>query len=59
MTKQEILEKVNEVLTNFLEQEIGNKITQYNMQGLANIIGAAIESIPNVDTSVKPAKDRK
>lgn len=29
---------VNKVLTEFTNQEMGNRITQFNMQGLANIL---------------------
>jgi hypothetical protein len=29
---------VNKVLSEFTTQELGNKVTQFNMQGLANIL---------------------
>lgn len=35
---EEILQKVMEVLNAFMQQELGNKITQFNMQGLSQLI---------------------
>jgi len=37
---------VNKVLTEFTNQEMGNRITQFNMQGLANILIGVIAN-PN------------
>jgi hypothetical protein len=59
MTKQEVIEKINEVLTNFLEQEAGNKISQYNMQGLLTTMMAAVESIPDVGKEVVKSEKKK
>lgn len=33
---------VNKVLSEFTTQEMGNKVTQFNMQGLANILVGVI-----------------
>ena len=35
---EEILQKVMEVLNAFMQQELGNKITQFNIQGLSQLI---------------------
>jgi hypothetical protein len=32
-------EMIMECLNSFMQQEIGNKVTQFNMQGLAQVIG--------------------
>ena len=37
---------VNKILTEFTNQEMGNKVTQFNMQGMANILVAMINN-PN------------
>ncbi len=33
---------INKVMTEFTNQEMGNRITQFNMQGLANILVGVI-----------------
>jgi hypothetical protein len=42
---------VNHVLTEFTNQELGNRISQFNMQGLANIL---VGVIANPDSLKKP-----
>jgi hypothetical protein len=38
-----IREKISIVLSDFAEQEMGNRITKYNIQGLANILAGVFQ----------------
>ena len=36
--KENLVGKINEILGTFTKQELGNKITQFNMTGLAHVL---------------------
>lgn len=38
-----IRERISMVLSDFAEQEMGNRITKYNIQGLANILAGVFQ----------------
>jgi hypothetical protein len=44
MDKEQIKKNVSIILKEFLKQEIGNKITSFNIQGLTNIIINTIDN---------------
>lgn len=42
---EKIKEKISEVLNTFVSQEVGNKITQFNMQGLVMILFTELDKM--------------
>jgi len=52
-----VIEKLQEVFMNFLDQEAGNRVSQYNMQGFLNIVTLAVSSIGEPGQSVEPDED--
>jgi len=44
MDKEEIKKNVQLILNEFIKQEIGNKITSFNMQGLTSTIMNVIDN---------------
>jgi len=50
---EKIKEKMAEVLQAFVQQELGNKITQFNMQGLTMIMFSALDEM---EAENKPKK---
>jgi len=44
MEKEEIKQNVAKILEEFVKQEMGNRITSFNMQGLTNIILNVIDN---------------
>jgi len=50
-TKEEIIDAVNEVAKTFMQQEAGNKITPFNMNGFVNVlISFMFQPRPNPQT---------
>jgi hypothetical protein len=50
---------INHVFTNFASQEMGNKISSFNLQGLASVLLTTIKNphmIDEKETSNKPEK---
>jgi hypothetical protein len=42
-----VKQKISMVLNDFAEQEMGNRITKYNIQGLANFMAAVFQRDEN------------
>ena len=54
--KEEIKEKIGEVLQVFVEQELGNKITHFNMQGLLIVLMSKVDALKEKESEVKKSK---
>jgi hypothetical protein len=54
---EQVKEKLGEVMNAFVQQELGNKITQFNMQGLVMILMAGLDEL--VVESVENDKQKK
>jgi hypothetical protein len=50
---------VNKVLSEFTSQEMGNKVSQFNMQGLANILIGVIMNPNSLKEPEKPNQQPK
>lgn len=44
MEKEQIKQDVTKVIGEFLKQEMGNRITTFNMQGLSNVLMNVIDN---------------
>jgi hypothetical protein len=49
---------VNTVFSNFTTQELGNKISQFNMQGLANILVGMIANPDSLKVPEQPEEKK-
>lgn len=56
----DLVKEVDKVLTQFLREEIGNKVTQFNMKGLRGVLVQTIISYkPKEKTEVKKEDAKK
>jgi hypothetical protein len=48
---------INKIFTEFTNQEMGNRISQFNMQGLANILISVIQNPNSLKNVESPESD--
>ena len=56
---EELSKKVDEVLTQFLREELGNRISQFSMKGLRDILINEIKNYKPVKSEVKKEDVKK
>ena len=49
---EELSKKIDEILTQFLQEEIGNRLSQFSMKGLRDIIIPEIKNYKPVKSEV-------
>jgi len=54
---EELAKKIDEILTQFIQEEIGNRLSQFGMKGLRDIIIFEIKNYKPIKSEV--AKDVK
>jgi len=54
--KEQIKGKIGEVMNAFVEQELGNKVTQFNIQGLVMVLMSEIDKVEVEEPAKKKSK---
>lgn len=54
---EELVKKVDQILTQYLNEELGNRVSQFSMKGLRDIIIFEIKNYKPIKSEVK--KDAK
>ena len=56
---EELAKKMDQVLTQFLQEELGNRVSQFSMKGLRDIIITEVKNYKPTESGVKKEDVKK